>query len=104
MASLGERSRFDVQKTSKDDPEDRMGIEEAIEESGLTCELHVVQDGQELLDHLRRQQEYTDPCKAPQPGLIFRMPLMNECSKGTHLERREEISGWSTDQACSPQT
>ncbi len=54
-----------------DDPEDRMLIEDAFEESRLANTLQFVGDGEELLDYLYRRNDYTDPSASPRPGLIL---------------------------------
>ena len=54
-----------------DDPEDRMLIEDAFEESRLANSLEFVEDGEELLDYLHRRNGYSDPNAPPRPGLIL---------------------------------
>ena len=54
-----------------DDPEDRMLIEDAFEESRLPNVLEFVEDGEELLDYLYRRNGYSDPSASPRPGLIL---------------------------------
>ena len=54
-----------------DDPEDRMLIEDAFEESRLPNVLEFVEDGEELLDYLYRRNGYSDPSSSPRPGLIL---------------------------------
>ena len=54
-----------------DDPEDRMLIEDAFEESRLANTLEFVEDGEELLDYLHRRNGYSDPSASPRPGLIL---------------------------------
>lgn len=56
---------------AEDDPDDRLLVREAFEESRLLNELRFVEDGEELLDYLRRQKRYADPQSAPKPGLIL---------------------------------
>jgi CheY-like chemotaxis protein len=56
---------------AEDDPDDRLLVREAFEESRLLNELRFVEDGEELLDYLRRQKGYADPESAPKPGLIL---------------------------------
>jgi CheY-like chemotaxis protein len=56
---------------AEDDPDDRLLVREAFEESRLLNELRFVEDGEELLDYLRRQKGYADPESAPRPGLIL---------------------------------
>lgn len=56
---------------AEDDPDDRLLVREAFEESRLLNELRFVEDGEELLEYLRRQGSYIDPESAPRPGLIL---------------------------------
>ncbi len=56
---------------AEDDPDDRMLMREALEESRLANNLEFVEDGEELLDYLRRQGKYSGQDKAPRPGLIL---------------------------------
>jgi CheY-like chemotaxis protein len=52
-----------------DDPDDRLLTREAIEESRLNNDLRFVEDGEELLEFLRREGRYADG--APRPGVIL---------------------------------
>ena len=54
-----------------DDAEDRGFARDALAASRLKNELFVVEDGQDLLDYLRRVGRYTDPAVSPRPGLIL---------------------------------
>ena len=54
-----------------DDEDDRMLGREALEESKLANDLHMVEDGEELLDYLYRRGRYSDPATSPRPGLIL---------------------------------
>lgn len=56
---------------AEDDPDDRLLVREAFEESRLLNELRFVEDGEELLEYLRQQGSYTDPESSPRPGLIL---------------------------------
>ena len=51
-----------------DDPDDRMLTKEALEESRVLNDLRFVEDGEELMDFLKRRGNYAD---APRPGLIL---------------------------------
>ncbi len=51
-----------------DDADDRMLTKEALEESRVLNDLRFVQDGEELMDFLKKRGEYAD---APRPGLIL---------------------------------
>jgi two-component system response regulator len=53
-----------------DDPDDRLLLQEAFQEAGLTAPLLFVEDGEELMDFLRRQGRHSGQ-DAPLPGLIL---------------------------------
>lgn len=54
-----------------DDADDRILTKEALEESRVLNELRTVEDGEELMEYLRRQGKYADPSTAPRPGIIL---------------------------------
>jgi CheY-like chemotaxis protein len=55
-----------------DDEDDQELIRDALQDARLTNQIRCVQDGQELLDYLRRQGPYADPSvDAPRPGIIL---------------------------------
>src|SRR5690348_12644447 len=54
-----------------DDPDDRMLVRDALEESRLDCDLRCVEDGEELIDYLRRRGKYVSAQAAPRPALIL---------------------------------
>ena len=56
---------------AEDDPDDRLLIREAFEESLLTNSLYFVEDGVELLDYLHRRGKFTNPQDAPSADLIL---------------------------------
>jgi CheY-like chemotaxis protein len=65
---------------AEDDPDDRLLTRRALSKSRLANTIHMVEDGEELMDFLRREGEYTDPEDAPRPGLILldlNMPRMD---------------------------
>lgn len=73
-----------------DDPDDRLLVEDALEEGRLVVNLRSVEDGEELVEYLRRQGRYSDPSRSPRPGLILldlKMPR-----KSGH-QALEEIKG-----------
>jgi CheY-like chemotaxis protein len=53
-----------------DDADDRMLAQEALQESRLANDLHIVEDGEQLLDYLYRRGKFADS-DAPRPGLIL---------------------------------
>jgi CheY-like chemotaxis protein len=54
-----------------DDAEDRMLVKEAWAENRLANDLHFVEDGEELMDYLRRRGSYTHLSDQPLPGMIL---------------------------------
>jgi CheY-like chemotaxis protein len=54
-----------------DDADDRLMTQEAFAESRLANDLRFVEDGEELMDYLRRRGKYSDPALSPRPGLIL---------------------------------
>ena len=54
-----------------DDADDRTLTKEALEEGRLMNELRFVENGEELLEYLRKQGKYAPPADAPRPGLIL---------------------------------
>ena len=54
-----------------DDPEDRLMTQDAFIETGIANDLRFVEDGQQLLDYLRREGDFNDSADAPKPGLIL---------------------------------
>ena len=63
-----------------DDPDDRMLARDALEECHVTNEMLFVEDGEDLMDYLRRRNKYADVRVSPRPGLILldlNMPRKN---------------------------
>jgi CheY-like chemotaxis protein len=56
---------------AEDDADDRYLINEALDESGVRCQLFIVEDGNELLDYLHRRGKYQDEQEWPRPSLIL---------------------------------
>ena len=54
-----------------DDADDRMLAKEALEESRVINDLRFVEDGEALMDYLRRRGKYADEDASPRPGLIL---------------------------------
>jgi CheY-like chemotaxis protein len=75
---------------AEDDPEDRMLVEDAMEESRLANEMHFVEDGEELMDYLYRRGKYAELDNLPLPGLIL---LDLNMPKKDGREALEEIKG-----------
>lgn len=53
-----------------DDADDRMLTRDALAESRVLNELRFVEDGEELMDYLKRRGKFAD-ADAPRPGLIL---------------------------------
>ena len=63
-----------------DDADDRMLIQDAFEESRLNNPLHFVEDGEQLLQYLKREGQFAELDGQPLPGLILldlNMPRMD---------------------------
>lgn len=56
---------------AEDDEDDRMLMQDALEENRLANDLHFVGDGEELMDYLQHRGQYSDPKTAPRPSLIL---------------------------------
>jgi CheY-like chemotaxis protein len=54
-----------------DDEDDRLLAKEALAESRLANDLHMVQDGEELMDYLYRRGAYAALEDSPRPGLVL---------------------------------
>lgn len=77
-----------------DDPEDTEMAREALDSARLANELHIVGDGEELLDYLNRRGHYQDPVSSPQPGLILldlNMPKMDGREALSEIKADEEL-------------
>jgi CheY-like chemotaxis protein len=77
---MSKRGEAVVILMADDDADDRIMTKEALEESKLTNEFRFVENGEELLDYLRRQGKFADPTSSPRPGVILldlNMPRMD---------------------------
>ena len=54
-----------------DDADDRLLAKDALTECRLANDLHFVENGEELLDYLKRRGKYTQMTDSPRPGLIL---------------------------------
>jgi len=54
-----------------DDADDRQLTREALEDARLINDIRFVENGEELLEYLRRQGKWAAPADAPRPGLIL---------------------------------
>jgi CheY-like chemotaxis protein len=64
------RSRITV-LVADDDPDDRLLTRDAFQQAGMPVHLDFVEDGNQLLDYLRRRGSYSDAGKNPLPSLIL---------------------------------
>ena len=53
-----------------DDPDDRLLIQEAMDEAGLNSQMDFAVDGEDLLDRLHKRGDYTDTTE-PLPDLLL---------------------------------
>ncbi len=63
-----------------DDEDDHILVRDALAESQLPIDLHIVSNGEELLNYLYNRGLYSDKSQAPRPGLILldlNMPKKN---------------------------
>ena len=56
---------------AEDDEDDCLLAQEALTESRLANNLHIVCDGEQLMDYLYRRGKYRDIDLSPRPGLIL---------------------------------
>ncbi len=68
---MNEKGKTITIMMAEDDPEDRMLVKDAFEESRLTNDLRFVEDGEELMDYLLHRGKYSDPTTSPRPGLLL---------------------------------
>lgn len=54
-----------------DDPDDRLLTADALKEARLINDIRFVENGEELLDYLRKQGKFAGAVDAPRPGLIL---------------------------------
>jgi CheY-like chemotaxis protein len=54
-----------------DDADDRLLAKDALTECRLANDLHFVENGEELLDYLKRRGRFTKLSDSPRPGLIL---------------------------------
>ena len=76
-----------------DDADDRKLIHDALKENRLANDLRFVEDGEELMDYLKRRGKYEDSSKSPRPGLVL---LDLNMPKKDGREALKEIKGDSS--------
>lgn len=72
--------RFPVILMADDDEDDRLLAREALAEAGVPGEFRSVSDGEQLLAYLYQKDQYSDPARAPRPGVVLldlNMPRMD---------------------------
>ena len=65
---------------AEDDPGDQELTRRALQNDVVRSDLHIVCDGEEMLDYLFRRDQYADPARSPRPDLILldlNMPKVN---------------------------
>jgi len=73
-----------------DDADDRLLAKDALTECRLANDLHFVENGEELLDYLKRRGKFTQLSYSPRPGLIL---LDLNMPKKDGREALKEIKG-----------
>ncbi len=68
---MNQRRKPPIVLLAEDDPDDRLLVTEALEESGLTNHLYFVTDGEELMDYLYHRGQYAQNNPSPRPALIL---------------------------------
>jgi CheY-like chemotaxis protein len=56
---------------AEDDPDDRLLLEEAFRDARFAGDLCFFEDGEALMQHLRRHGHYADPALSPFPTIIL---------------------------------
>lgn len=54
-----------------DDADDRLMIQDALQENRLANDIRFVENGEALMEYLHRRGKYTDPSSSPRPGIIL---------------------------------
>lgn len=65
---------------AEDEPDDALLLQMALKKSGISSNVHIVQDGQSIIDYLMRQGRFADRDINQFPAIIFldlKMPRMN---------------------------
>jgi len=71
MKPIKDRAKPITILMADDDADDRRLTQEALEEGRLINEVCFVNNGEELMDYLRRQGKFAPPAETPRPGLIL---------------------------------
>ncbi len=95
---MSKRGEAVVILMADDDADDRTMTKEALEESRLTNEFRVVENGEELLDYLRRRGKFSNPETSPRPGVILldlNMPRMDGREAHQRNQSRSRVAAHS---------
>jgi len=77
-----------------DDPDDRLLVRKAAEESHIVNDLLFVEDGEALLEYLKRRGRYADRRNSPRPRLILldlNMPRKNGRESLAEIKRDPDL-------------
>jgi len=77
---MGSAVRSVVILMAEDDEDDVVLVRDSFQMTKLLNELHVVEDGVELLDYLKHRGAHSDPVRSPRPDIILldlNMPRMD---------------------------
>ena len=73
-------NRAPVILMADDDADDRLLANDALMDCAFEGQVHFVEDGEELVNYLRRREKFSDAESSPRPGLILldlNMPRKN---------------------------
>lgn len=79
---------------AEDDEHDIVATKRAWKTHHIANPLYIVMDGEECLDYLHRRGEYSEPGKAPRPGILLldiKMPRMDGLAVLEHIRADEEL-------------
>ena len=76
----GLQNQSHVVLMADDDSDDRLLAADAVKESGTSMKMQFVVDGAQMMNYLRRKNEFINPSDSPRPDLIIldlNMPVMD---------------------------
>ena len=79
---------------AEDDEHDVVATKRAWKKHSIANPLYVVNDGEECLDFLHRRGKFSDPAKAPRPGILLldiKMPKMDGLTVLRHVREDKEL-------------